>query len=113
LINKSNLTDLAEALSGLPVYGCLPGSPADKAGVRYGDVLLSVDGHATPSWDAYVAARQNSGKSIVLRLFRDGREFDVELELNGTRYLNADALSALGLFSTTDPFREDPPRGSS
>lgn len=112
MINKSNLTDLAVALSGLPVYGCLPGSPADQAGIRYGDVLLSVDGQATPSWDAYVAARQNSGKSIVLRLFRDGREFDVELVLSGAR-LTADTLAGLGLFSSGAPSADEPPRGTS
>lgn len=113
MINKSKLTDLAVALSGLPVYGCLPGSPADQAGIRYGDVLLSVDGHATPSWDAYVAARQHSGKSIVLRLFRDGREFDVELVLNGGRVVTADTLAGLGLFSNGAPYAEEPPRGTS
>lgn len=95
MINKSNLDQLAEALGGLPVYGCLPGSPAQKAGVRYGDVLLSVDGQATPSWEAYLSARQHSGKSIRLRLFRDGTELELDVELTSGGYLQA-ALANFG-----------------
>jgi len=74
--------NLAVALGGLPVFGCLPGSPVERAGVRYGDVLLSVDGQLTPSWDAYIAARETSGPVIRLRLSRDGHEFEVDVELD-------------------------------
>lgn len=110
MINKSNLSQLAGALSGLPVYGCLPGSPAEKAGVRYGDVLLSVDGHATPSWDAYIAAREHSGASIRLRLFRDGREFEIDVVLTRDAYIDASGLAAtLGLLPNTAPLPEEPP----
>jgi S1-C subfamily serine protease len=110
LINKTNLSQLAGALSGLPVYGCLPGSPAERAGVRYGDVLLSVDGQATPSWDAYIAARESSGASIRLRLFREGKEFEVDVELRRERQLNASDLAAtLGLLGDAAPQGSEPP----
>lgn len=109
MISKSSLSQLAVALSGLPVYGCLPGSPAERAGVRYGDVLLSVDGHATPSWDAYLSARQHSGASIRLRLFRDGREFEVELRLTDERYLDMGSLAAtLGLMANGTAAKDEP-----
>lgn len=102
MINKTNLTQLAVALSGLPVYGCLPGSPAERAGVRCGDVLLSVDGHATPSWDAYLAARENSGASLRLRLFRDGQELELDVPLDGRNYLDTSALaSTLGMLGSS------------
>ena len=111
MINKSNLSQLAVALSGLPVYGCLPGSPADVAGVRYGDVLLRVDGHATPSWDAYIAARESSGASIRLRLFRDGHEFEVDVVLARDTYLDASGLAAaLGLMASAAPVGREPPQ---
>lgn len=98
MISRSNLSQLACALSGLPVYGCLPGSPAARAGVRYGDILLSVDGLATPSWDAYIAARQHSGASIRVRLFREGVELDVDLVLTTERAFDAQSIAAaLGL----------------
>jgi len=109
LINKANLSQLASALSGLPVYGCLPGSPADKAGVRYGDVLLSVDGRATPSWDAYLTARESSGESIRLRLFRDGHELEIDVLLARDDYLDTNGLaSALGLLANATPAGREP-----
>jgi S1-C subfamily serine protease len=61
------------------VLGCLPGSPAERAGVRYGDVLLSVDGRATPSWETFLEIREQTGASQRLRFFRDGAEYEVEL----------------------------------
>jgi regulator of sigma E protease len=89
---------LAAALGGLPVLGCLPGSPVDRAGIKYGDVLLSVDGQLTPSWDAYIAARESSGPSIRLRLSRDGREFEVDVPLDRSASVDLTTLSAaLGL----------------
>jgi len=104
LLKRSNFVHLAESLGGLPVHGCLPGSPADVAGVRYGDVLLSVDGHKTPTWDAYIEARHHSGASIRLRLFRDGREFEVDVPLNrDVKYGPAELMSALGLVPGETP----------
>lgn len=101
MITKSKLSQLAAALKGLPVYGCLPGSPADLAGVRYGDVLLSVDGHPTPTWDAYLAARASSGTSIRLRLSRAGLEFEVDVPLATAPHASPSTLAAaLGLVPT-------------
>jgi S1-C subfamily serine protease len=103
VITKSKLSQLATGLSGLPVYGCLPGSPAAQAGVRYGDVLLSVDGQSTPTWDAYLAARAHSGKSIRLKLFRDGRQFEVDVTLNPDAHLDAStAFATLGLLGSAE-----------
>jgi S1-C subfamily serine protease len=98
LLTRSSLVNLAQALGGLPVYGCLTGSPAEKAGVRYGDILLSVDGVATPTWDAYVQARERSGASILIRLFRDGAELEVDVPLDRSAACDPLALaSALGI----------------
>ena len=47
MIAKRTLFELAKTLDGLPVLGCLAGSPAALAGVRYGDILLSVNGQRT------------------------------------------------------------------
>jgi S1-C subfamily serine protease len=101
LLKRSELVALARALGGLPVYGCLPGSPADRAGISYGDVLLSVDDIATPSWDAYLAARERSGPTIVVKLFRGGIEFVVSLVLRPDARLTAESVAAvLGLTDT-------------
>ena len=91
------------------MYGCLPGSPADRAGVRSGDILLSVDGRLTPSWDAYLAARADSGTSIRLRLFRDGRELEVDVPLTSGATLRQDSLIAmLDLLGTAGHGDEEP-----
>jgi S1-C subfamily serine protease len=98
LTHPFDLGELARTLGGLPVHGCLPGSPAERAGVRFGDVLLSVDGQPTPTWDAYLEARHHSGPSIRLRLFRDGVEFEVDVELDRSARFDTSAVaSVLGL----------------
>jgi serine protease Do len=98
VFKTSSLSDLAESLNGLPVHGCLPGSSAARAGVRYGDVLLSVDGKPTPTWQAYAAARQNSGSSMRVRLFRDGRELELDIALDQQGPRDAAAVAtALGV----------------
>jgi len=58
-------------------------------------VLLAVDGNETPSWEAYISARENSGDSIFLRLFRDGRAFEVELVLDRVPRTTVDAMAAV------------------
>jgi S1-C subfamily serine protease len=103
MLSRSTLAALALSLNGLPVYGCLPGSPADRAGVRYGDVLLRVDGQATPTWDAYIAARESSGDAIRVVLFRDGVELELEIVLERTPASALSLASALGLESPASP----------
>jgi predicted metalloprotease with PDZ domain len=68
-------------MGGLPIMGCLKGSPADLAGIRYGDILLSINGTPTPSWSAFFQARRQCKGSIVVRVFRQGAEFDVRMVL--------------------------------
>ena len=81
MLSPTELARLATTLGGLPILGCLAGSPAEGAGVRYGDILLSVDGMPTTSWDDFLHARARCGASFVARVFRDGSEFDVPLLL--------------------------------
>ncbi len=100
MIPLSSLARLAESLNGLPVYGCLPGSPAERAGVRFGDILLSVDGIATPTWLAFIAARQASGDSIRVRVFRDGGELEFVIPLDKQASRDpASVASALAVLS--------------
>jgi S1-C subfamily serine protease len=75
------LTQLANTLQGLPILGCSGGSPAARAGLCYGDIVLSVDGTPTPSWTAFLAA--TSASPLRLRVFRRGREVELTLLLDG------------------------------
>jgi S1-C subfamily serine protease len=78
------LTQLATSLGGLPILGCLPGSPAARAGLRYGDIVLEVDGAPTASWSAFLKAsaqRDRADRKLRLCVLRHGLKLDLLLEL--------------------------------
>ena len=79
--SRRQLAQLAAALGGIPIWSCLPGSAAARLGVRYGDVLLSVNGRPTPDVEAYVEARGLRSDGLAIVVFRDGREHTFELSL--------------------------------
>ena len=78
-MNREQLGKLAETLQGVPVWGCLPGSRGQAAGLRYGDVVLSVNGQRTSDAAAYLAARRLRGDGMSLEVFRDGETHTVNL----------------------------------
>lgn len=84
MINREQLGKLAETLQGIPVWGCLPGSLGRNAGLRYGDVVLSVNGQRTYDAAAYLAARRLRSDGMTLVVFRDGatRTVDLQFEPN-------------------------------
>jgi len=81
MLNREDLSRLATALGGLPILGCLEGSPAAEAGVRYSDILLSVDGVPTASWNDFLEARSRCQGRMLIRIFRDGAERELDIEL--------------------------------
>jgi S1-C subfamily serine protease len=76
------LTQVANSLNGLPILGCASGSPAERAGLRYGDIVLALNGAPTPSWAAFFEAAHRQ-RGLRLRVFRQGRELELELDLDG------------------------------
>jgi len=88
-INIQNLDfDTAKAFGieraeGALVTEVVGGSPADKAGIRHGDVVLSVDRRTvetTRDLIDYVAA-QPPGAKVRLQVLRDGERIEREVEL--------------------------------
>jgi membrane-associated protease RseP (regulator of RpoE activity) len=78
------LTDLTPELrqhfgvpedSGVMVSKVEPGSPADKAGVRVGDILTRIDGNALKSsWSLMGKVRQlEDGQQVPLEIWRNGK----------------------------------------
>lgn len=79
MIPKKNLFELAKALEGLPVLGALADTPAARAGIRYGDVLISVNGVRTRTVMDYVEAKNRRSDGMEIVVFRAG-ERRIELE---------------------------------
>ena len=77
----AELSRLAAALGGLPVLGCLDGSPAAEAGMRYGDILLALDDTPVSSWDDFIQARSQRRDGFRARIFRDGEELTLAIVL--------------------------------
>ncbi len=82
MLSRIQLNKLAETLGGIAVWGCLSGSRAQRAGVGYGDIVLSVNGVRTSNMDEYLQARALRNDIIQLVVFRDGAEVSVDIELD-------------------------------
>lgn len=82
MLHPSALTRLATALGGLPILGCAQRSPAGAAGLRYGDIVLSLNGIPTASWSDFFQARWQSQDDVRVRVFRQGVEFEAPMALS-------------------------------
>jgi len=69
---------IAHDSGGVPVGDIKPNSPAQNAGLRPGDVLLSIDGHTLSPDSRYLALLQD-GKSAFVVVRRDHRTIGVLL----------------------------------
>lgn len=79
--------DVPEYLDQKPVVGYIePGSPADKAGLKPDDVILSLSGHAVKSWtDVEMAVGTQPDKTLPVEILRDGRPETVKLVTENLR----------------------------
>lgn len=61
----------------------IPGSAADRAGLRDGDIIISVDGKRVDQSVSLSGLLKNysPGDTIVLKVYRDGREIEVQATL--------------------------------
>ena len=67
--------------AGVLVVQLVPDAPAQKAGLRAGDVILSLNGEATPSVDAThrILSRETIGRRLEMDVLRDGSRLTLEL----------------------------------
>jgi serine protease DegQ len=86
-VEPQDLTpEIAEAFQiprreGAIIAGLVRGGPADKAGVKAGDVLIAVEGRAvkdTPSM-LNLISQLEPGRTASLRFVREGREVDLPI----------------------------------
>jgi membrane-associated protease RseP (regulator of RpoE activity) len=67
-------------VQGVFVAQVTPGSPADKAGIKVGDVLQLIEGETItmPSQVAAKVQSQREGTSLTVRIVRGGQPYDVK-----------------------------------
>jgi S1-C subfamily serine protease len=73
-ISREQLEELALTLEGVPVWAAMPPGAGSEAGLRYGDVVLALNGMRTTSIAQYVSAQDLRADGAELHLFRDGQE---------------------------------------
>jgi regulator of sigma E protease len=72
-------------LFGIPYYpskigDVSPGLPAEEAGLKKGDVILSADGEEVAKWDDLSQIIRNSkGRDLLLKVKRDGEIFEIRV----------------------------------
>lgn len=82
MLKWEDVTRLATRLNGVPVLGCRPGSPAARAGVQYGDIVMAVNDMPTPDWASFIEARKLGRGRMRVELFRAGETLVFELALS-------------------------------
>jgi S1-C subfamily serine protease len=78
-----------DGVDGVLLTSIVAGSPAAKAGLRVGDLIIAVDGrNVNKSREMpYEVARRKPGSQIKLRVRRDGWESDVVVNVGDYRSL--------------------------
>ena len=67
--------------SGALVQQVAPGGPADRAGIRRGDLVVKLNGADVRNWDQLVVATRAAtvGKPVQVVVVRDGKELTLDL----------------------------------
>ena len=79
--------------NGVLVQQVQPGGPAEKAGLKAGDVILTVDGRSIKDGDDMVneIASRRPGSSVRLGYLRDGKQADTTVAIGDRDKVFADA----------------------
>jgi putative serine protease PepD len=84
IVNDAKFSDAAASFSvGAQIQGLAPGGPAEKAGLKEGDVIIECEGKAIDGAKTLTAAiRSNPAfAKVSLKVLRDGSEFMVTVTL--------------------------------
>ena len=69
--------------NGVLITDVVRNSPAEHAGIKSGDILISIDGHPINDWNAMLDTVANlpPGDIAVVKLVRNGTEFDSKVKV--------------------------------
>ncbi len=76
--------DLPENLLGAFVAQVAPDGPADKGGVKAGDVIVAIDGMPVRQFEdlvSYLVTQAEPGQEVTLTVVRDGKKLDLDVKL--------------------------------
>jgi len=84
-------------MSGALVNDVTPGGPADKAGIKNGDVIRKLDGKTVAGADQLTAmvTNINPGTEVTMDILRDGKPMAIHLTL-GERPANLSVTPGVG-----------------
>ena len=87
--------EVLEYLGRSPTIGAVaPDSPAQLAGLREGDTIVSVDGRKTPTWkEAEFRIGINPNRKLAIEFVRDG----TEMRTSVTTELTPDGIGRIGI----------------
>ncbi|MFN7877375.1 MAG: S1C family serine protease [Pirellula sp.] len=79
----SDTGEIQRTRTGVVIHQVLEGSPAEKAGLQFGDLLISVGGEAVKSVEEAIfwIGNQSPGSSIALTILRDGEQQIIEVTI--------------------------------
>jgi S1-C subfamily serine protease len=69
----AQLERLAKILGGIPVWEVYADSGAAAAGVRFGDIILRVNGKETPTFERFLAIGEAHLSDLEFEVFRNGK----------------------------------------
>ncbi len=82
-------------MNGIAILGALPGSPAAEFGLKYGDVLLSVNGIAMSSVEDFLQARSGASGKMELIVRRGSHVMEITLDLEERRGKTTNPIEAM------------------
>jgi putative serine protease PepD len=82
-VRVTTVLDQSGNPQGVGVVDVVPGGPADKAGIRPGDVIVAVNTVKTPTAEALgaVLAELKPGKEVPVTVERGGKQVDLKVTL--------------------------------
>ncbi len=100
-------------MNGIAILGALPGSPAEECGLKYGDILLSVNGEAMTTVEDFLRARSSAQDTMELIVRRGGHVMELSIHLDkkrtGTKISAAEAIEKVQHLRLVPPLPEQGP----